>query len=153
MVTPKTSRQRRSLSKTRGRHRALSESSLGARGWGKTCRKAECQKFHTHLETQAPVCGSHQSKTQSLSSSTVYTSWIGLWSKNGLKYSNDLKTATFISKVYRELLRPTLPADNSQGGLRTTVKAACGQQSRLACGQQSRRPAHNTALRLRGASK
>ena len=128
-------------------------------GDGEKPAEKQCPKFHTHLETQAPVCGSHQSKTQSLSSSTVYTSWIGLWSKNGLKYSNDLKTATFISKVYRELLRPTLPADNSQGGLRTTVKAACGQQSRLACGQQSRRPAdnsqraHNTALRLRGASK
>ena len=64
VVTPKTSRQRRTLSKTRGRERALSESSLGARGWGKTCREAECQKFHTHLETQAPVCGSLQSKTQ-----------------------------------------------------------------------------------------
>ena len=85
VVTPKTSRQRRILSKTRGRDRALSESSLGARGWGKTCREAECQKFHTHLETQAPVCGSHQSKTQSLSSSSVYASWTGLWSKNGLK--------------------------------------------------------------------
>ena len=66
VVTPKTSRQRRILSKTRGRQRALSESSLGARGWGKTCREAECQKFHTHLETQAPVCGSHQSKTQTV---------------------------------------------------------------------------------------
>ena len=63
VVTPKTGRQRRILSKTRGRERALSESSLGARGWEKTCREAECQKFHTHLETQAPVCGSHQSKT------------------------------------------------------------------------------------------
>ena len=39
----------------------------------------------------------------------------------------------------------TLPADNSQRGLRTTVNAACGQQLT--------RPAHNTALRLRGASK
>ena len=87
VVTPKTSRQRRILAKTRGRERALGESSLGARGWGKTCREAECQKFHTHLETQAPVCGSHQSKTQSLSSSTVYASWTGLWSKNGLKYT------------------------------------------------------------------
>ena len=62
VVTPQTSRQRRILSKTRGRQRAPSESSLGARGWGKTCREAECPKFHTHLETQAPVCGSHQSK-------------------------------------------------------------------------------------------
>ena len=66
VVTPKTSWQRRILSRTWGRERALSESSLGAWGWGKTCREAECQKFHTHLETQALVCGSHQSKTQSL---------------------------------------------------------------------------------------
>ena len=87
VVMPKMSRQRRILLKTRGHQRALSESSLGARGWGKTCREAECQKFHTHLETQAPVCGSHQSKTQSLSSSTVYASWTGLWSRNGLKYT------------------------------------------------------------------
>ena len=36
VVTPKTSRQRRILSKTRGRQRALSESSFGVRGWGKT---------------------------------------------------------------------------------------------------------------------
>ena len=36
MVTPKTSWQRRILSRTWGRERALNESSLGARGWGKT---------------------------------------------------------------------------------------------------------------------
>ena len=95
VVTPKTSRQRRILSKTWDRQRALSESSLGARVWGKTCREA-VSKFHTHLETQAPVCGSHQSKTQSLSSSAVYASWTGPWSKNGLKYSkrNDTHETT-----------------------------------------------------------
>ena len=87
MVTPKMSWQRRILSRTWGRECVLSELSLGAGGWGKTCREAECQKFHTHLETQAPVCGSHQSKTQSLLNSTVYTSWTWLWSKNGLKYT------------------------------------------------------------------
>ena len=38
VVTPKTSRQRRILSKTWGRQCALSESSFGARGWGKTHR-------------------------------------------------------------------------------------------------------------------
>ena len=63
VVTPKTIQQRGILSKTWDRHRALSESSLGARGWGKICREAECEKFHTQPETQAPVCGSHQSKT------------------------------------------------------------------------------------------
>ena len=96
VVTPKTSRQRRILLKTRGRERALGESSLGARGWGKTCREAECQKFHTHLETQAPVCGSHQSKTQSLSSSIVCASWTGLRSRNRLKYTkrNDTHETT-----------------------------------------------------------
>ena len=86
VVTPKTSWQRRILSRTWGRERALSESSLGAGGWEKPAEKQSVQNS-THLETQAPVCGSHQSETQSLSSSTVYTSWTGLWSKNGLKYS------------------------------------------------------------------
>ena len=78
VVTPKMSRQRRILLKTRG---------LLEPGDGEKPAEKQCQKFHTHLETQAPVCGSHQSKTQSLSSSTVYASWTGLWSRNGLKYT------------------------------------------------------------------
>ena len=53
VVTLKTGRQRRILSKTRGRERALSESSLGARGWGKTWREAECQNS-THTWKPRP---------------------------------------------------------------------------------------------------
>ena len=117
VMTPKMGRLWRSLSKTWGHERALSESSFGARGWGKTCREAECPKFHTHLETQAPVCGSHQSKTVTVEQHclrimdrAVEQEWVKIekWHAR-----NDLKTATFTSKEYREIRQPTLPGDNS----------------------------------------
>ena len=96
VVTPKTSRQRRILSKTRGRQRALSESYLGDRGWGKTCREAECIKNSTHTWKPRPQYVGAIRVKQSLSSSSVYASWTGLWSKNGLKYSkrNDTHETT-----------------------------------------------------------
>ena len=83
-------------------------------------RPAEKQSvFHTHLETQAPVCGSHQSKTQSLSSSTVYASWTGLWSKSRLR---ELTRTKRLKDRY--IYQQGIPGN-------TTATAACGQQLTL----------------------
>ena len=73
VVTPKTSRQRRILSKTWGRQCALSESSFGARGWGKTHRfllpatTPQCDKMHTKIiPATTPQCDKMHTKILSV---------------------------------------------------------------------------------------
>ena len=134
VVTPKTSRQRRILSKTWGRQCALSESSFGARGWGKTCREAECQKFHTHLETM--YVGAIRVKHSHCRAALFTHHGQDCGARMG---KNILRGMTRTKRLKdRYFYQQGIPGN-------TTANAACGQQLT--------RPARNTTLRLRGASK
>ena len=107
VVTPKTSRQRRSLSKTRGCQRALSESSFGARGWGKTSTGF----YYRPLRRSVTRCTQRQYQPQRRRMQSLYTL------STLMKASYPVSIYSFL-KSLKELtqIRETVPHLNSVPG-------------------------------------
>ena len=96
-----------------------SRSSLPGDG-EKTCREAVSTISHKPENPNPNMWEPPESKTQTLSNSTAYASLTGLWSKNGLKYTN--RNSTHKTTEEGRYFYP-------QGILgNTTVNATCAQQ-------------------------